>query len=519
MHLFEKIKEWLENSNYKLEVELKFCYLFRYEKNVVLIDKDFFKDDSFNNNLFYFNYLNEQNKIMYENDKLYRFFISNETELNSAKELLNMLINNITPEFIDNKTRSDRYLSNIDPSNAEFLFENNIDEIYGRETINKIKREYPINDIKGNDRFIDYVIKINDKLIGIEINGESFHNPIIIGKEKYLSQLTKQNSIQLYLDKLYRWSYQSMRNEEYVKDQMLRYLGKKDNIENLNKIYGKRNFSLYKHQEDFLDLIETNRKNGINSHLIVLPTGTGKTEIFLNDLYREFENGKVKNMLALTPTKNLKNQLSESIKNKFQKNIYNFNIVTYSKISRDYLNYSKDYYDYIFIDEAHHCIAPAIKRVLSYFTPKTLLGATATPDRPDLIKLETIFGEYETNLTLEDAIKSKILVPIRVFRLHSNLDLSEIRFNGKDYVGTDLQKSVIVPSRDKLIIDNLKKYFDNDKLRKSGIIFCVSVSHADSLASEMRKYGINAESVSGKDKDSLEKIEKYQKSVCPFTGI
>lgn len=46
-----------------------------------------------------------------------------------------------------------------------------------------------------------------------------------------------------------------------------------------------------------------------------------------------------------------------------------------------------------------------------------------------------------------------------VYRIETNIDLSHVRFNGKDYVNADLEKSVRVTSRNELIVNVLKDYF------------------------------------------------------------
>ena len=186
-------------------------------------------------------------------------------------------------------------------------------------------------------------------------------------------------------------------------------------------------------------------------------------------------------------------------------------------MSGHYHTYSSDAFDYIVIDEAHHAVAPTLKKVIQSFNPQTLIGLTATPERLDTKKLESIFGKYETNLTLQEAIEKEILSPIKAFRVKSNLDLSEIRYNGKDYVSTDLQKNVVVSSRDQLMVDVLKKYFvGSDISFKSGLVFCVSVSHAESIAKRMRENGISAEAVSGKNKKPFESINRYGKGDVQF---
>jgi hypothetical protein len=186
-------------------------------------------------------------------------------------------------------------------------------------------------------------------------------------------------------------------------------------------------------------------------------------------------------------------------------------------MSRYYQSFNSDDFDYVAVDEAHHAVAPTLQKVIQHFNPETLLGLTATDKRLDEKKLEDIFGKYKSDLSLIEAIKRGLLAPIRAFRVKSNIDLSEIRFNGKDYVSTDLQRNVIVPSRDQLIVDVLKKYFFETKIGfKSGLIFCVSVKHANSLAKRMREAGFSCKAVSGSNRRSSEFIEQYQNGEIQF---
>lgn len=105
---------------------------------------------------------------------------------------------------------------------------------------------------------------------------------------------------------------------------------------------------------------------------------------------------------------------------------------------------AKDYYDYIVFDEAHHAQAANCKKTLQYFTPKYLIGLTATPERLDKRKLDEIFGQYETKLTLREAIEKGVISNIRCYRLISNIDLSQVRYNGKDYNYADLEKHLLL---------------------------------------------------------------------------
>jgi superfamily II DNA or RNA helicase len=169
------------------------------------------------------------------------------------------------------------------------------------------------------------------------------------------------------------------------------------------------------------------------------------------------------------------------------------------------------------VDEAHHSVAPTVQKVIQSFTPRTLIGFTATDQRLDTRSLETVFGSYDTDLGLLDAIRQGLLAPIRAFRIKSNIDLSEVRFNGRDYMASDLQRRVVVPSRDQLIADVLQKYFTGDGLAmKQGLVFCVSVRHAVSMARLLNNHGICAAAVSGQDRRSEKHIQEYQEGKIQF---
>lgn len=151
-----------------------------------------------------------------------------------------------------------------------------------------------------------------------------------------------------------------------------------------------------------------------------------------------------------------------------------------------------------YADEAHHAVASVLKRVVQYFNTEFTIGLTATDQRPDKKKLETVFGSYTTSLSLKEAMKKGIVARANVYRIETNIDLSEVRFNGKDYVNADLEKRIRVTSRNDLIVDVLKEYFtDGDVAKRQGIVFCVNVNHANEMAKLLNKFGISAVSYTG----------------------
>ncbi len=515
--MIEAITRWLETHEYfKYELEPNLLTFKQIDSNrLVVIDTDIC-----NSYCDYTEYTAIQNRLMHTYDCIYRFIIENEEDLNQAKEYLKILLSveqdndiqqHITP------SNSDRAKAFPDPTPTEKRFEDAFLDTYGREYYDKILREASFFDINGSERFYDYLIEIEDPhyFIAIEQNGETYHNPCIVGKEKYKVQLVKQNSFIANGNKLFRWSIGGMiQPDNFIEDIRL-YLGTGTNFLTLNYVKANRKFKLYDHQEEALDQININRELGETSSLIVLPTGTGKTQILIEDLKNLYQIDKKMKALIIVPTRNLCDQLKKKIGEETLP-LDLIDIYTYSWMGLHYHNFSQKYYSYIAVDEAHHALAPTIKRTIQYFSPLYLMGMTATDKRMDEQKLEDVFGRYDTTMTLKEAVLKGVLAPIHAFRVKSNLDLSEIRFKGKDYVSTDLEKSVVIDSRDELIADVLKKYFCQDDFSKQGVIFCVNVKHAKRMAKCLKEKGIIAEAVAGVISRSDKYLKDYEAGEIQF---
>ncbi|MFR8294675.1 MAG: DEAD/DEAH box helicase [Ruminococcus sp.] len=112
-----------------------------------------------------------------------------------------------------------------------------------------------------------------------------------------------------------------------------------------------------------------------------------------------------------------------------------------------------------------------------------------------------MFQNVAHKLDIKDAVESGVLVPVRCIRVKTNINLTDVRINGFKYNSMDLETTVVVPERNKLIVDTYLEYVKD----KSTVIFCTSVDHADKIAELLRNNGVKAESVSGKTENSKRK--------------
>lgn len=406
-----------------------------------------------------------------------------------------------------------------DSSPLELLFEQNFTDVYGMRALKYLQKEFRISDEDGNNYFLDYLVDTADSRVAIEENGIHYHHPQLIGIEGYRKQLRKQNTCALWGLKLYRFSTEDCRFKDRIEDDIRSYLGKDTSGFREAGLLLERKTELYEHQEISLAQIEERREKGIRAFLIVLPTAAGKSQIVEEDIMK-FAAGKEQfRALILAPNTNIIADWKERIDKDLQPLQDRIDIKTYSYAVRHYHEKTRDYYSYIVVDEAHHAVAPMLKRVIQYYAPEFLVGLTATDQRADKKRLEEIFGNYTTELSLKDAMEKGVVARANVYRIETNIDLSHVRFNGKDYVNADLEKSVRVTSRNELIVNVLKDYFtEGDAGKRQGIIFCINKAHTKEMARLLNAAGISAQDYSGDTKHPEKVMQEFKehkiRSLC-----
>lgn len=404
-----------------------------------------------------------------------------------------------------------------DVSPLEFQFEQNFSNAYGINALKYLAREYGICDEEGKNYFLDYFVRTKDKKIAVEENGVTYHHPQIIGEEKYRNQLRKQNTCALWGIKLFRFSSEDCAFENRIEDDIKQYFGNdaSDFIDNGLKI--DRKVELYEHQNISLKEIKNRRKAGTNAFLIVLPTAAGKSKIVEEDI-REFAKNKKKfKGLIMVPSINTLTDWKEKIRESLPELEDKIEVQTYAYMARHYSEVNPHYYNYLVVDEAHHAVAPVLKRVIQYYNADFMVGLTATDKRLDNKKLESVFGAYETTLSLKEAMEKEVVAKANVYRIETNVDLSRVRFNGKDYVNADLEQKIRVTSRNELIVSVLKEYFTSGEAGlRQGVIFCVNVTHANEMAKLLNNAGISATSYTGHTKNPLKVMEEFKQKKIRF---
>lgn len=506
----------VEHADFSLREKIKYpnggiSNFYDNGKDMVIIDEDICEHKSNDPVFSYMLITDKQNNYMHQFKRVFRFLGYSHFEVDkylSRKEIV--LPTSYTRSVGDRSEQSD-----VSP--LELHFEKSFSNAYGMNALKYISREYGICDENGKNYFLDYFVRTKDEKYAVEENGVTYHHPQIIGEEKYKNQLTKQNTCASWGIKLFRFSTEDCAFENRIEDDIKQYFGSDASkfIDDGLKI--DRTVELYEHQSISLQEIQKRRDAGIKAFLIVLPTAAGKSKIVEEDLREFAKNKKDFKGLILVPGINILTDWNQRVHNSLPELEDKIDIRTYAYMARHYTELSSDYYNYIVVDEAHHAVAPILKRVIQYYNADFTIGLTATDQRPDKKKLETVFGTYSTSLSLKEAMEKGIVAKANVYRIETNIDLSKVRFNGKDYVNADLEKRIRVTSRNELIVDVLKEYFTSGEASlRQGVIFCVNVSHTNEMARLLNKAGIVAASYTGQTKNPASVMDDFKNKKIRF---
>ncbi len=243
--------------------------------------------------------------------------------------------------------------------------------------------------------------------------------------------------------------------------------------------------------------------------LVIAATGAGKTILSAIDV----KNSMAKRVLFIVHRENILLDAKKSFESIHTDKICglftgnakdikaDFIFSTIQTISLNFELFSKNEFDYIIIDEAHHCTSPSYKKVLDYFEPKFLLGLTATANRMDGNSIYEIFNDnIACNIKLNDALKNDLVVPFHYFGIS---DLSSIDYSDIDIKDIPkLSKILSVNKRVDYIIEKMN-YYGFDGVKRKALGFCASIEHAKFMSEEFNNKNIIATYLS-----SLDSIEK-----------
>ena len=332
-------------------------------------------------------------------------------------------------------------------------------------------------------------------------------------------ELFEYHSIMIDDDELIRYS------KNWHKPAVSKDLAKYDNLEEDEDTKVEILFQPRGVQIEALYALEDSRSEGATKGLVQAATGVGKTYL------AAFDSAKYKRVLFVAHREEILKQATISFKNVRHSDDYGFfygkrkdtdKAVIFASVAtlgrKEYLTedvFVPDYFDYVIIDEFHHAVNEQYQRIVKYFKPQFLLGLTATPERMDGKNIYEICDynvPYE--ISLKEAINKGMLVPFHYYGIYDETDYSSLHLVKGRYDEKELNETYIGNIKR---YDLIYKYYMKYRSKRA-LGFCCSRRHAEEMAKEFCKRGIeavavysNADGEFSEDRDkAIEKLKKQE---------
>lgn len=244
------------------------------------------------------------------------------------------------------------------------------------------------------------------------------------------------------------------------------------------------------------------RSGGKYKALIISATGTGKTFLAAFDAQSQqpkrllfvVHRLNIAKMAMKTFEKVFSGQKSMGIysgkKRELDKDFLFSTVQTISKLEHLKV-FEPNHFDYIIIDESHRAGAQSYKNLIEYFSPKFLLGMTATPERTDGADIFRLFDHniaYE--IRLNDAMEEQMLCPFHYY------GVSDLYIDEKEQDDITLFNKLTSDERVKRIVGK-SKFYGTDNGICRGLVFVSKVSEAHTLSKKFNDRGFRTVALSG----------------------
>jgi len=242
--------------------------------------------------------------------------------------------------------------------------------------------------------------------------------------------------------------------------------------------------------------------------LLTMATGTGKTFVAFQIVWRLWKAGRKKRILYLADRNILIDQAKDltfspmgealhKIKGRAVKSreVY---FAIYQALDNPgtgqqlYKQYPKDFFDLIIVDECHRGSAreeSSWRGILEYFQPAQQIGMTATPKRDDNVDTYQYFGDPIYTYSLKQGIEDGFLAPYRVYRVIPDVDAQGLQIDpgvldrfGKEippglYGTKEFERVVSLLSRTETVAKHLTEAMKRAGRYDKTIVFCVDQEH------------------------------------------
>lgn len=379
-----------------------------------------------------------------------------------------------------------------------------------------------------------YIFKRDTNFSTAYIGSSNLSNPALTSGLEWNMKITEKDQIDVMkkVDTTFEtyWNNEEFKLFNYESDEDHEHLQDSLSVTKPSDEPIHFNFEIkpYYFQKEILENLSVEREvYGRYKNLIVAATGVGKTIVSAFD-YKRFvkERGSPLRLLFVAHREEILKQSLDAFRVVMQDlNFGNLLVGSHQPDDLDHLFISiqsfnsrrmheqttKDYYDFIIVDEFHHAAANSYQKLLEYYEPKVLLGLTATPERMDGKSILPYFdNRIAAEIRLTEALDQKLLSPFQYFCVTDSVDLSQVTWRGNGY---DLRELENVYTSDRFratqVLKSVYKYVaDIDEVK--GLGFCAGVEHAKFMANVFNNENVFSIALHGDSDDATRASAKAQ---------
>ena len=273
----------------------------------------------------------------------------------------------------------------------------------------------------------------------------------------------------------------------------------------------KNDIQLFDYQEDMVKRVQEAFRHH-DSVMVQMPTGTGKTYLLaaLVGLFLKEE------VWVVAHRRELVSQIKDTLERFFSSlKTTSIKVTSIQWLSRHY-GEMKEKPGLIVIDEAHHALAETYAEVMNAYPKAKKLGLTATPYRLNGKGFTDLFDTLLCSWSMEKFIAEGRLSLYDYYSIKPDsaaqllIDSLQKRGADGDYQQKEMNEVMDVrPSLERLCL-SIKEYVKG----KKGIVYAISIQHAEHIAEFYRENGIKAVAISSKTPlaERQELIERFKSS-------
>jgi superfamily II DNA or RNA helicase len=255
-----------------------------------------------------------------------------------------------------------------------------------------------------------------------------------------------------------------------------------------------------KYQEVIIEECVKEYHGGKSKFLIEMATGLGKTYTVAHIIKRILQKNESRmKILFLAHQVEILMQSVTAFKNVLGIGMHTFSVcfdgsepddtdfvfATFDTLYSKIKTLKKGMFDVVIIDEAHHTPAKTYSSVAQYFTPKLLLGLTATPMRSDGQDVLQYFGGDDGHLGKYDlawALRHNKLAFPKYVVLLDDLDQKRLDQLDTGLSIQDLDQRLFLHKKDEEVVAIIERTVHEKNIKNvKGIVFFRSITHMNYL--------------------------------------